>query len=72
MSTALPEKDLSIQRALDYIRRNRPLRAEETCRDYLLDHPGCADHMRLLSLALMKQKRVTFVEWFYSENRRRI
>jgi len=56
------EKDSSIQRALDYIRRNRPLRAEEACRDYLLEHPGCADHMRLLSLALMKQKRAAEAE----------
>jgi tetratricopeptide (TPR) repeat protein len=55
-------KDASIKRALDFIQRSRPLRAEETCRDYLIDHPGCADHMRLLSLALMKQNRATEAE----------
>ncbi len=62
MNIALPEKNSSIERALDYIRRNRPLRAEEACRDYLLDHPGCADHMRLLGLALMKQNRAAEAE----------
>jgi tetratricopeptide (TPR) repeat protein len=62
MTNALTEKDSSIQRALDYIKRNRPLRAEEACRDYLIDHPGCADHMRLLSLALMKQNRAAEAE----------
>ena len=39
MSQALPEKDLSIEKALDYLRRDRPLRAEEVCRDYLAKHP---------------------------------
>ena len=58
MNQALPEKDISIQKALDYVRRDRPLRAEEACRDYLLNHPGCADHLRLLGHALMKQNRL--------------
>ena len=62
MSNAIPEKDSSIERGLDYIRRNRPLRAEEVCRDYLIEHPGCADHMRLLSLSLMKQDRAAEAE----------
>ncbi len=34
MNQAIPEKDANIQRALDYLRRDRPLRAEEACRDY--------------------------------------
>jgi len=62
MNQALPEKDANIQQALDYLRRNRPLRAEEACRDYLNNHPGCTDHIRLLSLALMKQDRVAEAE----------
>ena len=44
------------------MRANRPLRAEEICRDYLLAKPGCPDHLRLLSHALMKQKRLDEAE----------
>ena len=62
MNQALPEKDANIQQALDYLKRNRPLRAEEACRDYLNKHPGCTDHIRLLSLALMKQNRAAEAE----------
>ena len=62
MHQPLPEKDASIQKALDYMRRNRPLRAEESCRDYLNQHPGCADHLRLLGHALMKQNRLSEAE----------
>ena len=62
MSPALPEKDANIHRALDFLKRNRPLRAEESCRDYLNKYPGCADHIRLLSLALMKQNRAPEAE----------
>jgi len=59
---ARPEKFTSIERALSYLKDNRPLRAEEACRDYLLNHPGCADHMRLLGLALIKQNRAAEAE----------
>ena len=62
MKQALPEKDANIHRALDYLKRNRPLRAEEACRDYLNKHPGCTDHIRLLSLALLKQNRAAEAE----------
>ena len=58
MNQAIPKKDANIQRAIDYLRRDRPLRAEEACRDYLEKNPGCTDHIRLLSLALIKQNRV--------------
>ncbi len=34
MKQAIPEKDANIQRALDYLRRDRASRAEEACRDY--------------------------------------
>lgn len=57
MSTALDEKSASIERGLEFIRNNRPLRAEELARDYLAEHPGCVDHIRLLATALMRQKR---------------
>ena len=53
MNQSLPEKGASIQQALAYLKRERPLRAEEVCRDYLAVHPGCADHIRLLGQALM-------------------
>ncbi|MEM7431248.1 MAG: sulfotransferase [Pseudomonadota bacterium] len=59
---AIDAKSANINRALDYIKRNRPLRAEEACRDYLAEHPGCADHVRLLALALMKQSRAPEAE----------
>ena len=62
MNQTLPEKDANIRQALDYLRHNRPLRAEEACRDYLNKNPGCTDHIRLLSLALMKQNRVAEAE----------
>ncbi len=62
MNNALPEKDANIQQAIDYLRRNRPLRAEEACRDYLDQNPGCTDHIRLLGLALIKQNRTAEAE----------
>ena len=62
MNQPLPDKDASIQSAIDYLKRDRPLRAEETCRDYLAKHPGCADHLRLLGHALMKQNRLAEAE----------
>lgn len=62
MSHPLQEKGASIQTALSYLKRERPLRAEETCRDYLANHPGDADHIRLLGQALMKQQRAAEAE----------
>jgi Tfp pilus assembly protein PilF len=56
------EKEQSIQRALDFMRKQRPLRAEEVCRDYLLQHPGCVDHLRLLGHTLTKQRRLKEAE----------
>ena len=44
------------------MKQNRPLRAEEVCRDYLSQNPGCTDHLRLLSHALMKQERLPEAE----------
>jgi len=52
----------TITSALAAIKTGRPLRAEETCRDYLEIHPGSADHMRVLGLALMKQNRLQEAE----------
>ena len=62
MTQAVPEKKTNIQRALEFLKRGRPLRAEEACRDYLEQNPGCTDHIRLLSLALIKQNRVAEAE----------
>lgn len=56
------EKEASIQVALQAMKNNRPLRAEEICRDYLLMNPGCADHLRLLGQSLMKQGRLADAE----------
>ena len=57
MNQTASDKDASIASAMSALRGNRPLRAEETCRDYLLMNPGCTDHLRLLGHALMKQSR---------------
>jgi tetratricopeptide (TPR) repeat protein len=58
----LPDKATSLDSALEAMRANRPLRAEEICRDYLLLKPGCTDHLRLLGHALMKQRRLPEAE----------
>ena len=51
-------KDQSIQAALAAMKVNRPLRAEEICRNYLHLNPGCVHHLRLLAHTLMKQDRL--------------
>ena len=56
------DKDQSISQAIGFLRSNRPLRAEEICRNYLNDSPGCTEHLRLLSHALMKQDRFSEAE----------
>lgn len=55
---AVSSKEQSIRKALDFMRGRRPLRAEEVCRDYLEEHPGCVDHRRLLAHSLMEQRRL--------------
>ena len=53
-----PQKTESLQAAIGALKANRPLRAEELCRDYLSLRPGSAEHIRLLAHALMKQNRL--------------
>lgn len=55
-------KDESLRDAIAAMRANRPLRAEEICRDYLAASPGSAEHLRLLGHALMKQGRLDDAE----------
>jgi tetratricopeptide (TPR) repeat protein len=66
MARVLPTEDTdrsaSIRTAIDALRSNRPLRAEEICRDHLLLNPGSAEHHRLLTHALMKQSRLAEAE----------
>jgi tetratricopeptide (TPR) repeat protein len=50
-------RNASISAALEALQVNRPLRAEEICRDYLNGNPGSVDHLRLLGHALGKQSR---------------
>jgi tetratricopeptide (TPR) repeat protein len=50
-------REASIGAALDALRSNRPLRAEEICRSYLETSPGCVEHLRMLGTALGKQGR---------------
>jgi hypothetical protein len=56
------DKSQSIADAIAAMRANRPLRAEEICRDYLVLNPGSHEHVRLLGHALMKQKRLPEAE----------
>ncbi|MBT8080083.1 MAG: sulfotransferase [Gammaproteobacteria bacterium] len=53
---------ISLEKALDFLKGDRPLRTEEVCRDYLVEHPGCTDHLRLLGHALIKQGRAAEAE----------
>ncbi len=62
MATQILDKEESIHAALKALKNHRPLRAEEICRDYLALKPGCADHLRLLGLALQKQDRLEEAE----------
>ncbi len=64
MVRQIPEvtREASIAAALEALRANHPLRAEETCRDYLSANPGCVDHLRLLGHALTKQARYAEAE----------
>ena len=55
-------REASIAAALEALQANRPLRAEETCRDYLEGNPGSVEHLRLLGHALMKQARYAEAE----------
>ena len=57
MDNQFQTKQDSIEAAIKAMKANRPLRAEEICRDYLEANPGCADHIRLLGHALQKQER---------------
>lgn len=57
-----PSKTESIKAALAAMKANRPLRAEEICRDYLHFNPGCVHHLRLLGHSLMKQNRLAEAE----------
>lgn len=57
MNQVVNERERSLKKALGFMRDRRPLRAEEVCRDYLNEHPGCADHLRLLAHSLSKQGR---------------
>ena len=50
-------RNASLGAALEALRSNRPLRAEEICREYLESSPGGVEHLRLLGAALGKQGR---------------
>jgi len=50
-------RDASLGAALEALRLNRPLRAEEICRSFLETNPGSIEHLRMLGTALMKQGR---------------
>lgn len=62
MQQPAAQKDESITSAIAAMRANRPLRAEEICRDFLILNPGSKEHLRLLGHALMKQNRLQEAE----------
>lgn len=62
VSAQQQEGDASIAAAIQAMRTNRPLRAEEICRDFLLMNPSSLRHMRLLSHSLMRQGRLDEAE----------
>jgi tetratricopeptide (TPR) repeat protein len=51
------DKGQSLSAVVGLLKKNNPLGAEKLCREYLLDSPGCVDHLRMLSHALSKQNR---------------
>ena len=59
---AAADRETSIRAAIEAMRANRPLRAEEICRDFLALNPGSIEHLSLLGHALMKQKRLDEAE----------
>lgn len=61
-STLQPEMAQSLAAAVDAMRTNRPADAEAICLKWLSTNPGCANHLRLLSHALMKQRRLDEAE----------
>jgi tetratricopeptide (TPR) repeat protein len=62
MNTTLEHRDRNLREVVQAMKANRPLRAEELARNYLEDHPGCAEHLRLLAHALTKQNRLVEAE----------
>jgi tetratricopeptide (TPR) repeat protein len=62
MNTVQQARDENLRAVVHAMKANRPLRAEELARDYLEDHPGCAEHLRLLAHALTKQNRLAEAE----------
>jgi tetratricopeptide (TPR) repeat protein len=53
----LRQKEQSLSKIVSLLKRNDPASAEELCNEYLLDSPGCIDHLRMLSHAALKQNR---------------
>lgn len=53
----MPQGEPSIRRAVAAMKANRPLLAEEICRDHLNMDPGSIQHLALLGRALAKQGR---------------
>jgi len=62
MDHKILDREESILAGVKAMKNQRPLRAEEICRDYLEVNPGCADHLRLLGHALQKQGRLEEAE----------
>ena len=57
-----PDMAKSVSSAINALRGNRPGEAESICLDWLNSNPGCTNHLRLLSHALMKQERLDEAE----------
>jgi tetratricopeptide (TPR) repeat protein len=62
MNKAIGRREDSISKVIGFLRKNRPQLADEKCRDYLAQNPGCADHLRLLGHALLMQDQLVEAE----------
>ena len=51
------EREQSLSRVIGLLKSGDPASAEAICRGYLLDSPGCVDHLRMLSHASLKQNQ---------------
>ena len=61
-ASAARASDEQMRAAVAALRANRPLQAEEICRDHLLAHPGSVRHLALLARTLAKQGRLAEAE----------
>ena len=50
-------REASLSTVISALKAGKPGDAEELCRDYLKDRPGCIEHLRMLGHTLIQQQR---------------